>query len=86
MALTMKLSQFLHDHGVTTREFAAQLGASPESVRLYVTGKRRPRVDVLAKIRQLTNDAVRASDFFEAEEDEESEIAPLRPRTAEGLA
>lgn len=82
----MKLSQYLHDHGVTTREFAAQLGASPESVRLYVTGKRRPRMDVLARIRQLTNDAVRASDFFEAEEDEEQEIVPLRPRTAEGMA
>lgn len=82
----MKLSQYLHDHGVTTREFAAQLGASAESVRLYVTGQRRPRRKVLARIRELTNDAVRSSDFFEAQEEQEEEIVPIRSRTAEGMA
>lgn len=63
----MKLADYLKEHEISAREFAPKVGVSPEAIRLYLTGQRRPRADVIQAIAAETNGAVSANDFFAAE-------------------
>lgn len=64
----MKLSEWLNRVDKSRDQFAAEIGVDPVSVGRYVTGERRPRWDVIAKIHRATGGQVSANDFLEIKE------------------
>lgn len=60
----MKLKDYLEVNHIPPRAFAADIEVSPEAVRLYVRGLRRPRHEVLERIHIATGGMVRAEDFY----------------------
>ena len=58
-----KLATYLTDHGIARETFAASIGVDTVSVCRYVLGRRRPRWDVMTRIREATKGAVTADDF-----------------------
>ena len=63
----MTLADFLAATGRTDAVFAAELGVSAETVRLWRIGKHIPQPPVMAKIRSLTMDIVKPQDFYPRE-------------------
>lgn len=60
----MTLREYLAAIGQSSSRFAERIDVSPEAVRRYIKGERRPQADILARIRNVTDGAVRAADFF----------------------
>jgi len=60
----MKLAKYLTDHDLSHKDFADMIGVTSEAVRLYATGQRRPRQNIIEKIREHTDGKVMAGDFF----------------------
>lgn len=60
----MKLAAYLTKHQERPSAFAARVGVTPEAIRLYIKGARRPRADIIAKIAGATGRSVTANDFF----------------------
>jgi transcriptional regulator with XRE-family HTH domain len=60
----MTLSDYLAETGETQDAFAKRVGTSQADISRYVSGKRRPRKDVLIKIFAATDGRVTANDFF----------------------
>lgn len=63
----MTLARYLQESGLSVREFASRIGVSPEAIRLYLKGQRRPRGAVIKAIASETKGAVSANDFYAAE-------------------
>ena len=64
----MQLRAYLDASGISYEDFATEIAVSPEAVRLWVTGARRPRAAHLSAIRRATEDAVQPNDFFDGTE------------------
>lgn len=60
----MTLDAFMRATGISAEEFAAKVQASPGAVRKWRSGERIPRVVHLRKIREATDGAVTAEDFY----------------------
>jgi transcriptional regulator with XRE-family HTH domain len=63
----MKLADYLTDKGIAPSEFAASVGVTPEAIRLYIKGDRRPRAATMQEIHHATGGMVTANDFFAVE-------------------
>lgn len=63
----MKLANYLIESGLSQRDFAAKVGVTSESVRLYLAGLRTPRPALMKKITEETKGAVTANDFAQTE-------------------
>ncbi len=60
----MKLMDFLDSRNLTYREFAGQVDATAEAVRLWVTGQRIPKREFMDKIKAVTKGKVTPNDFY----------------------
>lgn len=60
----MKLADYLARKKLTRAEFAEIIGVTPEAVRLYLKGARRPRIATMQEIHAATKGRVTANDFF----------------------
>ena len=70
----MFLGDYLERNGIKKTRFAEKIGVTHESVRRYVSGKRFPKRDILARIEEATTGAVTYDDFREQHaKDEESD-------------
>jgi len=78
----MKLKQYLELSGITVTDFAQKVGVSSEAIRLYLLGKRRPRIDTVSEISRVTNGAVSGADFYEPIPQEKKPAAPTAPPRA----
>jgi transcriptional regulator with XRE-family HTH domain len=63
----MRLAEYLTANGLTPEKFADELGVDAVSVRRYMSGTRRPRWAVMARIADLTGGQVTANDFVPVE-------------------
>lgn len=59
----MKLAAYLKSTGTSQRDFARAVGVADNSVSQWISGRNLPRGKTLARIEELSNGAVRASDF-----------------------
>ena len=57
---------YLEQQKLTYSAFARKIGVSPQAVRRYVTGERRPSADIMTAIAQATDGEVRPNDFFDS--------------------
>jgi transcriptional regulator with XRE-family HTH domain len=62
--VAMRLSDYLNSKGISRYDFAAKIGRSPEAVRRYMTGDRKPEEETMRLIAQITEGEVTANDFF----------------------
>ncbi|MGE0417307.1 MAG: helix-turn-helix domain-containing protein [Acetobacteraceae bacterium] len=62
----MKLASYIKQQNLTYREFAELCGFDAAQVNRWATGKRLPTLDVVARIKVVTNGQVTADDFMEA--------------------
>lgn len=60
----MKLKQYLHEKGLTDREFGEAVGASERAVIKWKRGERVPRPDAMSRIIEATSGLVTANDFY----------------------
>lgn len=66
----MDLKTYLAETGQTNTAFAELIGVSPMAVSRYVRRERRPRDEVLIKIREVTNGRITPNDFYGMAADE----------------
>lgn len=59
----MKLSSYLQDESLSPSDFARQIGVTPRAVQFYLSGDRRPRWNIIARIAVVTGGAVTANDW-----------------------
>ena len=61
----MQLGPFLESQNLSQTEFAGQVGATAEAVRLWVKGDRIPASKFMAAIREATSGTVQPNDFYD---------------------
>ncbi len=61
----MKLIDYLKQENISVQDGADEIGVSRQAFNRYLTGSRRPHHTVMPRIREWTNGAVTADDFFE---------------------
>ena len=75
----MKLSDYLKITNTTPSQFANRIGTAVPTVRRYLNGTRKPKLDILRRIYKETNGAVSSVDFWDvggSDDDQESSIFP----------
>jgi DNA-binding transcriptional regulator YdaS (Cro superfamily) len=60
----MHIETYLIKNKLESSKFAELIGVSYQSVYKYITGERRPRPNILAKISEATGGQVTANDFY----------------------
>lgn len=65
-----KLKRWLHDQGLSQKEFAKSLGRTPATVSRIVNGINRPDYETLRRIKFITEGEITADDFFFSPKDE----------------
>jgi len=60
----MELKSYLSQNKMSHAAFSRLIGATPNAVGLWVAGKRKPKDLFLERIRQATEGAVTANDFY----------------------
>jgi transcriptional regulator with XRE-family HTH domain len=60
----MKLSDYLTAKSITRFDFAQMIDRSPEAVRRYMKGERKPEPETMLRIAEITEGEVTANDFF----------------------
>lgn len=60
----MKLETYLSSKSLTRTEFAELIGTTQASVSRYVTGERRPSIEMIDKIDKATKGKVKMRDWF----------------------
>jgi transcriptional regulator with XRE-family HTH domain len=60
----MKLGDYLSAKSIRRADFAQMIGRSPEAVRRYMKGERKPEEDTMRRIAEITEGEVTANDFF----------------------
>ena len=63
----MKLSKYLELKGETGPEFARRIGVTPQAVRYWRRGERRPSATLMLRIARATEGAVTPNDLLETE-------------------
>ena len=63
----MNLKAYLSQTGKKPREFAEEIDVSERAVIKWLRGERRPRPELIEKIRLATAGAVQPNDFFPRE-------------------
>ena len=66
----MDLRRYLDARNIPIAVFAETLGVSVQAVHRYLNGERVPRPDVMIRIKQVTNGAVKPNDFYSCRETE----------------
>lgn len=66
----MTLAQFFEITRTSKADFAAKIGVTPVSLSRYLSGDRIPHRKQMALIREHTQGAVTADDFFLAKQEE----------------
>lgn len=66
----MQLAHFLSMTKISKAEFAAKIGVNPVSLSRYLSGDRIPHRKQMALIREHTQGAVTADDFFPAKQED----------------
>ncbi|WYK04454.1 helix-turn-helix transcriptional regulator [Cereibacter sphaeroides f. sp. denitrificans] len=59
-----KLSQFLTDHSITQRDFAARIGTSASYLSEIVSGRKTPGLELAFTIERVTGGNVPASSWL----------------------
>lgn len=59
----MKLKQYRKDKKITLANFATQSGVSAAHICMIESGKRKPSIELLKKIIELTKNKVNLKDF-----------------------
>ena len=82
----MKLIDFMRSKGLKDEDFAELIGRGATSwrVKKWKYGETKPRLEDLARIEEVTDGAVRLSDFIADETTEDATISPQQ--TIEGNA
>jgi len=62
-----KIAAYLSEHGITQREFAASVCASPSYLSEIISGAKRPGMDLAFAIERATNGAVPMSSWVSAD-------------------
>ena len=62
----MTLLEYLTQHGLTYRDFAAQLGRDSAEVWRWANGHRMPDLRTALRIKEITGGAVAPDSFVEA--------------------
>lgn len=65
MQETKTLDAWLTERGMTEQAFGLEIGVSQAAVHRYRTGKRLPKPEVMARIRQATAGEVGPHSFYE---------------------
>ena len=60
----MKLRVYLDENSITHAAFAEAIGVSQQTVSRYVVGERFPRLEIMGRIVQATENAVTPNDFL----------------------
>lgn len=60
----MQLRQYLDANKITIPDFAERIGVSVQSVHRYVGNERKPRPEIMEKIRSVTEGHVQPNDFY----------------------
>lgn len=60
----MKLETYLKTKPMTHTEFASLIGTTQVSVSRYVSGERRPSIEMIDKIEKATKGKVKMRDWF----------------------
>jgi transcriptional regulator with XRE-family HTH domain len=50
-----KFRKWLYDNGYSVEHFANKIGVGRSSVQNWLAGRAKPRVDLMKKVRQITN-------------------------------
>ncbi|MEM6504036.1 MAG: helix-turn-helix transcriptional regulator [Planctomycetota bacterium] len=74
----MKLADYLIEHGLTPVAFARKAGIHRMNIHRWISGERRPNVDMMARIKTATEGRVTAKDF-DAPEESDTENDGLFP-------
>ena len=61
MTLKDYLIQFEHNNGAA---FARKINVAPQTINKYLKGQRRPRAEIVARIKKATKGRVTAEDFY----------------------
>jgi predicted transcriptional regulator len=61
----MKLKDYLVQNKLKPSDFAGQIGVTVQTLYRYIGGERMPRPAIMEKIRQSTEGAVTAADFYQ---------------------
>ena len=59
----VKLNQYLIDVGATQEQFAESIGISPGYLNLILHGKRKPGINALMKLAEVTGGYIAFDDF-----------------------
>lgn len=62
---TMDLNDWMIAREKTNAELASAIGVTRQALSRYRLGLRKPRPEIIAKIKNATNGEVTAGDFFE---------------------
>ena len=60
----MKLETYLKSKSITRTDFAGLIGTTQASVSRYVSGERRPSIEMIDKIEKATKGKVKMRDWF----------------------
>lgn len=64
MFVGMKLETYLKTKSITRTDFAGLIGTTQASVSRYVSGERRPSIEMIDKIEKATKGKVKMRDWF----------------------
>ncbi len=64
MFVGMKLETYLKTKSITRTDFAGLIGTTQASVSRYVSGERRPSIEMIDKIEKATRGKVKMRDWF----------------------
>lgn len=74
-SLTMKLRTYLDVNSIGPADFAGMIKVSTAALHRYMAGDRIPRPEILERISNVTNGAVKPNDFFAFADSESEEAA-----------
>jgi len=60
----MRLKNYLHENQIKPSVFAEKLGVAPSTITRILKGERTPRIGLVAKITEATNNSVSLNDFL----------------------
>jgi len=60
----MKLREYLKENGIVHGFFAAKLGTTSQHLSIWLSGNSKPRLEMIAKIEELTKGKVALKDWI----------------------
>lgn len=75
----MDLKTYLSDNSIDVAKFAERLDVTKEAIRLWASGKRTPRPELMRRIVEETQGAVMPNDFLAPPETHERADSAMAP-------